>query len=1270
MIPPPPQPGQPQLPDRARQTVRAEGGFAYGAIGADIHVFGDGMPLYLLENWSQAPPTDPEFLGQLPSRMLNARFAVVDFTGRREELADLYQWREKGPRLAVRWLHAPGGAGKTRLAEHFAQESDAAGWKVVTATHGPGSVLPPPGSQDLRLGGAAGLLLIIDYADRWPLTHLTWLFSNALLHRSGVRTRVLLVARSTDGWPALRASLANQQADTSTRSLLPLSDGDSDDHGENGPVNRLEMFMAARDSFAARYGVSAAGIGPARPLAHQDFGLTLAVHMAALVAVDAHATSRRPPGDVAGLTVYLLDREHLHWERLYGDATHALNPAEQAYATPPAVMNQTVFAAAITGPLSRPAGIGALETVQLRAPVERVITDHAVCYPPAGRWQDSVLEPLYPDRLAEDFLALTLPGHHADYPAAEWAGSTTMALLSRHGDTGNDSDDLPPVSSWTPRAVGFLAAAASRWPHVGSDYLFPLLREDPALAIVAGSAALTAVVNLDDIEPDLLAAIAEHGPRHRDVELDVGMAALIVRLAPFLLAVYADDPVGITAVHRNLAWRLSHAGRHEEALTATEEALAVQRQMAADGFTVQQPDLASTLTDLAVRLKTMGRLEDALATADEATALWQRLAAADPAAYNSHLANALTNLATHLIDLGRYEKARPIAEKAVAEHRRLATLDPAHAPALATALSVLAGNARKLGQQGMVLDLCGEVAAIRRRLAAAAPDIYLPELATALSNLAVSLRDSGQREEEALATSREAVAIRRRLVSINPAAFEDNLADSLTGLAAYLSGLGRHDESLAAAEEAVAVCRRLAERNPAAYEPGLAIALSSMGATFGRLARYPEATAVLQEAVGIWRRVTADTPAAFASGLALALTNLGPALRKSGQPEEAQAVLQEAVMLNRQLAQAHPAAHADTLARAFSNQANSLVDLGRRDDALAAAQEAVTIHRTLALSHPAAFEPHLAQSLADLADHLAESSRPQESLIADQEALAIYRRVAAASPAVFTSRLLTSLFNVAAALWNMRRPDDAVPLAREAAALLERLPTAAALTEGGGLADLLSNLGQYLVDAGRAEEALAVITASSTIYQRLAEADPTVFALDCARSLQALGEQLNVMERWEESVAVTEKAVEAHGHLVENTPDDPAALAGLAGTLTNFAAGLWQVGRVEEALSGTDVAVSLYLRLTEDGSPTYRPELARSLWWSAMIREDVKRQLPDALEIVGASITIYEQLCEAEPEAFAPKLRTAYLVAANILDSLGRTQEAAGLRHSLESHSA
>jgi len=52
-------------------------------------------------------------------------------------------------------------------------------WKVITAAYGPGTVLPPPGSQDLRVDGATGVLLIVDYADRWPPTHLTWLLRNA-----------------------------------------------------------------------------------------------------------------------------------------------------------------------------------------------------------------------------------------------------------------------------------------------------------------------------------------------------------------------------------------------------------------------------------------------------------------------------------------------------------------------------------------------------------------------------------------------------------------------------------------------------------------------------------------------------------------------------------------------------------------------------------------------------------------------------------------------------------------------------------------------------------------------------------------------------------------------------------------------------------------------------------------------------------------------------------------------------------------------------------
>lgn len=192
----------------SRQEVLAAGGFAYGVIGADLNVFQDRGPVYLLIEHGAPPEPDAAWLLAQPSRMLSAHFQIVDFTGRSEERARLAAWRDRpGPRLAAIWLHAAGGQGKTRLAAEFATQSEAAGWKVVTVVHGQSTIVPPPGSADMRLaGGSAGLLLVLDYADRWPLSHLTWLFSNALLHHP-VPTRLLLLARSAQPWPATRSAL-------------------------------------------------------------------------------------------------------------------------------------------------------------------------------------------------------------------------------------------------------------------------------------------------------------------------------------------------------------------------------------------------------------------------------------------------------------------------------------------------------------------------------------------------------------------------------------------------------------------------------------------------------------------------------------------------------------------------------------------------------------------------------------------------------------------------------------------------------------------------------------------------------------------------------------------------------------------------------------------------------------------------------------------------------------------------------------------------------
>src|SRR5580658_5147258 len=116
----PEQDGAGTSPTYYTQNVTSVNGFAYGVIGADIHVFENGLPLYLLANWPGDLTSDRRWLRELPSRMLNASRAVVPFTGRHAEMAQLRRWRDDDRMLAVQWLHGPGGQGKTRLAAQLA----------------------------------------------------------------------------------------------------------------------------------------------------------------------------------------------------------------------------------------------------------------------------------------------------------------------------------------------------------------------------------------------------------------------------------------------------------------------------------------------------------------------------------------------------------------------------------------------------------------------------------------------------------------------------------------------------------------------------------------------------------------------------------------------------------------------------------------------------------------------------------------------------------------------------------------------------------------------------------------------------------------------------------------------------------------------------------------------------------------------------------------------------------------------------------------------
>jgi tetratricopeptide (TPR) repeat protein len=861
------------------QNVTAVAGFAYGVIGADLHVLGDGTPLYVLENYQRPGLLDSSWLQELPSRMLSARNAVVGFTGREREREHLREWSRLDGRLAVRWLHAPGGRGKTRLASRVAEDLIDTGWKVVTAAHGPGAVLTPLRSQDLRLDGAAGLLLIVDYADRWPLTHLTWLLSNALLHQSAVPTRVLLLARTAYAWPALCGKLDNYQAGVSQQLLSSLPN-------ESG--HREQAFLAARDSFAAHYGVADPSIiASPTELERPEWGLTLTVHMAALVAVDAYVHGRAQSRDPNDLTSYLLNRERAHWTHLYENRARLDKQAPGLdFQTPPSVMSRTVFTATLTGPTDHLAGKVILDGLDLELSSERVLTDHTACYPPADPRIATVLEPLYPDRLGEDFVALTVPGHCLDQPAYAWAHSTAMTILSR------SADHAPPAH--TSRAITLLASAAERWPHVGETFLYPLLRRDLQLAVDAGSAALTVLASIPGIPADILEGVEDRLPPGRHLDLDLGIAAIAIRLAEHRLS-RTQDPAERARIHYNLGIRLSYAGQHQQAALATEKGLAGFRRLADTDPTTFKVDVARALTSLGIHLSWLGRRDEALTAAQEAVEILRQLAIRNPTDFKPELAASVSSFGRRLAEVNRHEEAVIVAEDSVAMYRSLSAANPAvFESELSLALDKMAGSLKVLGRFAEAVAAAQEAVQILRRLTVTRPAVFEPDLAPLLSNLSIALNGI-HRHEEALAGAEEAVELYRKLAAANPAMFALDLSRSLRNLGSYLAQQDRGDEALAALDEALEINRMLAAADSIACEPDLASTLG-MHAWIRVILKIElsEALDSIRESVKISRRWYDRSPEVFSDILHIALDLAVDVLAALGRGQDAMRVAQRA----------------------------------------------------------------------------------------------------------------------------------------------------------------------------------------------------------------------------------------------------------------------------------------------------------------------------------------------------------------------------------------
>lgn len=883
------------------------------------------------------PPRDPLPDPRWPSRLLAAANEVVPFVLRDAELAELRAWARAPRGLLGRLLHGQAGQGKTRLVTEFAHESAEDGWTVLMARP------RPEEHNDDTSAAAAGsaadtdpLLMIVDYSERWEVHDILDLFTNLEARRG--RTRVLLQARTADlWWNVVADELTGRGIAVEAMALAPLADD---------AANRRQIYAAAVTRFSELYGFEAPlslTRPPDRLSEDPAFQQVLMIHMAALMRIDAaFRGAAEPDTSPAELSVALLERERQVWDRLRRTGEIVISPE---------LMSRALYCAALTGPVPSADAVAVLDSTRSapNATQQDVIRDHAHCYPPVD--PRTVLEPLTPDRLSEDLLAVMITGNPA-FAADPWALRAVRLLLDQHPRHAR-------------AAIGIMVEVARRWP-AARTVLTAMLADRPEWAIAAGGSVLMALLTLPDIDRGLLESLESALPVEHHLSLDQAAVTITQRLLASGRQSMADQ----AGLYDRLGLRLSNLGQHMAALQAAQRAVELSRDLAAIDSASYQHALAESIDNLSNRLGELGQLEDGLVASNEAIAAYRTLAGANPERFRRPLAIALNNRSVRLGELGALDEALAAIDEAVSIYRTLAQEQPeSFLEDLAKGLCNLSVQLADTGQPEPALNTIAEAVGIYRRLAAISPDTVAPDLATSLSNYSNRLGEAGLLAE-ALQAAAESVELQRTLAEQRPEVFQPSLALSLNNLANRLGDLGRVEQALAAIIEAVTINRWLSEKHRSRCLPDLALGLNNLSVRLRNLGEDEESLTVMSEALDIYRQLARARREVYLPELALSLNNYSNRLRDIRRFDEAYAAIMEAIEYRREMVERRPAAYLPDLAVSLSNAAMLLADSGRLTLSVMMAAEALEIRRRLASEKPEIYLPELGAALNFLASLL------------------------------------------------------------------------------------------------------------------------------------------------------------------------------------------------------------------------------------------------------------------------------------------------------------
>ncbi|MFF8431701.1 trypsin-like serine protease [Streptomyces sp. NPDC016566] len=773
--------------------------------------------------------------------LLEARYNVVPFQGRRRELDELTDWCWQDAGVRVRLLSGGGSVGKTRLAREICHRMGAHGWIA--------GIVDPQSTEFSQVRELEeNRLLVVDDAD----VHAGQLEA-LLAHAVDARGRLRIVAVTHNIGPWWQALKRRYEA---------LMEEDAPPLAPPGREDRMLVYDAAVSSFKEWYQQQgtrepqeqrddipdSADDEMAEPASrpnidHADFASYLLILIQALVearaslqlseSAAAATPDSPPPSRGSALLDYAIDLERDRWRKTARDAGLIDDP----------VLLERVVAisslAVADGPTD---GVGETEAA-LRLQLVPDLADEPEYRRRAfARWQHRQLSgvgymrALQPLRLAERL---------------------STKVIAAFPDLASQLLDIERKGPGTPRQP----AAQSR----------QVLKVLQLLQLTAGGDAFAlnettagnATGAVQSPEQEKAHAVLE--------DALIQHAAPLLRLVKCVARTNQDDSV--SAIGTSLA----------AALNTT-----LQKTSAHEVAARILPELDETCPDVL--------LEGAVVIAKYAVDYYQRGGAPRSEENKTGLAYALQRWSRYLADSGKRSQAREVAWDAVDTCRTLDQIypSPEHRLGLAQALRALADRQDEVGRFEDAHDHAREATQIFQQLHRDHRDLVGPfDLTQALCTRATAASHSG-RSREALQAATEACEVAAQASVVHA-----DQPENVKGIQAFaqrcrawqLSENGRKEEALEQARGACELYQPLAEPQSGHWRREYAQALSILGCQYAAKENWKECIKAHLEAVKSYSTLELKHREAVRPLHAIALNRLAAGYLGSGRSHVAEAQL-------------------------------------------------------------------------------------------------------------------------------------------------------------------------------------------------------------------------------------------------------------------------------------------------------------------------------------------------------------------------------------------